>query len=186
MADRPSYSWLQSAKVVSADLDEDDELRVRFDDDIECVLDLTEATNQGHGAFAELEYVQRVSIDAQRRKLVWPNGFEVDTDMLHAAAALEEFERTLGLEHPETLAARFRLALLYVAADDLESARAVGEPLDDAPEALVALTEQFLADVERERGADDPEVKAFRDGLHDALRAAGIRGTGATTDEQTR
>jgi hypothetical protein len=105
---------------------------VRFDDDVECVLDLTEATNQGHGAFADLEYVQRVSIDAQRRKLVLPNGFEVDSDMLHAAAALEEFERTLGLEHPETLAARFRLAILYVAADDLESARAVGEPLDAA------------------------------------------------------
>ncbi len=183
MADRPPYSWLQSAKVVSADLDEDDELRVRFEDDVECVLDLSEATNRGPGAFADLEYVQRVSIDTQRRKLVWPNGFEVDTDMLHAAAALEQFERTLGLEHPETLAARYRLALLYVADGDLESARVVGEPLDDAPEVLVALTEQFLAEIERERGADDPEVKAFRDGLQDALRAAGIRGTGSTKDE---
>ncbi len=164
-------SWLQSADVLSADLVEGGELLVRFDDDIECVLDLSEAVKQEPGAaLADPAFLELVSIDAERRKLVWPNGFEIDTDFLHGAAVVQQRQQALGPQHPETVAARFRLACLYLAAGDEESARAAGEGLDESPEILIELAERFATDAEREFGPDDPRVKSFREGLADVSR----------------
>lgn len=182
MSDRPSYSRLQTASAASAELAGGDKLRVRFDDDIECVLDVSEA---GRGAaIADVEYLQRLSFDSERRKLVWPNGFEIDMDILHARATLRQREVALGPQHPDTLAARFLLACLYVAVGDTEVARDVGEPLDQAPEVLQALAERFFADADRELGAGDPRAQAFRDGLVDVFRVAGGFGDGSTSHEQ--
>lgn len=193
MSDRTSYSqfrpgWFQSAGVVSTDLTEAKELRVRFDDDIECVLDFTEATKgELQAALADVDFLQRVSVDSERRLLVWPNGFEIDLDMLHATATLRHRELTLGPQDPETLTACFRLSVLYFADGDTETAMSVGEPLDEAPAEFVAgLAKRLLAETERELGTDDPRVQVFRDGLPDVFRAAGVFGDGKTAHEQAQ
>ena len=148
---------------------------VRFDDDSDVLLDLTAATKEGPGAaLADPEYLARVNVDSDRRRLVWPNGFEVDIDVAHATGIVVQRQEDLGPEHPETLAARFYLACLYFADGDKDSARAVGKPLDDAPDLVVELAARVMADAEREFGHDDPRVQALRDGIREIYREAGL------------
>lgn len=59
-------------------------LRLRFDDDSERVVDLSDVL---WGPMAEPlrdpEYFRRVRVDRELRTVVWPNGFDLDPDVLH-------------------------------------------------------------------------------------------------------
>jgi hypothetical protein len=59
-------------------------LRLRFDDGSERVVDLADAL---WGPMAEplrdIEYFRRVRVDPELRTIVWPNGFDLDPDVLH-------------------------------------------------------------------------------------------------------
>jgi uncharacterized protein DUF2442 len=59
-------------------------LRLGFDDGSERVVDLSDTL---WGPMAEPlrdpEYFRRVRVDAELRTIVWPNGFDLDPDVLH-------------------------------------------------------------------------------------------------------
>jgi Protein of unknown function (DUF2442) len=59
-------------------------LRLRFDDGSERVVDLSDAL---WGPMAEPwrdpDYFRRVRVDPELRTIVWPNGFDLDPDVLH-------------------------------------------------------------------------------------------------------
>ena len=59
-------------------------LRLRFDDGSERVVDLSDLL---WGPMAEPlrnpEYFRRVRVDEELRTVVWPNGFDLDPDVLH-------------------------------------------------------------------------------------------------------
>ncbi len=59
-------------------------LRLRFDDGSERVVDLTDTL---WGPMAEPlrdpDYFRRVRVDPELRTIVWPNGFDLDPDVLH-------------------------------------------------------------------------------------------------------
>jgi len=59
-------------------------LRLRFDDGNERVVDLTDVL---WGPMAEPlrdpDYFRRVRMDPELRTIVWPNGFDLDPDVLH-------------------------------------------------------------------------------------------------------
>lgn len=59
-------------------------LRLGFDDGSERVVDLTDTL---WGPMAEPllnpEYFRRVRVDPELRTIVWPNGFDLDPDVLH-------------------------------------------------------------------------------------------------------
>jgi hypothetical protein len=164
--------------VLSADVSGSNELRVRFDDGVQCVRNFSDATEgELQADLADIDFLRRVSVDSERRMLVWPNGFGMDLDMVHATATLRQRELTLGPQHPETLAACFRLAYLYLAHGDTEAAMDVGKPLDEAPaEVVAAITKRLLGDLEHEFGTDDSRVQALRDALPAVFRAAGACG----------
>ena len=72
---------------------------------------------------------------------------------------LAERERTLGPEHPDTLASRGNLANAYQAAGRVQDAIAILEPL--------------LADLEQMLGAEHPNTLSTRGNLANAHRDAG-------------
>jgi hypothetical protein len=147
MSYRPA--WFQSTGVLSVDVARSNELGVRFDDGIECVLNFSDATEGGLQAdLADIDFLRRVNVDSERRMLVWPNGFEMDLDTVHATATLRQRELTLGPQHAETLAACLRLAYLYLVDGDTEAAMDVGKPFDEAPaEVMAEITKRLLADL---------------------------------------
>jgi hypothetical protein len=59
-------------------------LRLRFDDGSERIVDLGDVL---WGPMAEPlrnpEYFRRVRVDEELRTVVWPNGFDLDPDVLH-------------------------------------------------------------------------------------------------------
>jgi hypothetical protein len=59
-------------------------LQLRFDDGSERVVDLSDAL---WGPMAEPlrdpEYFRLVRVDPELRTIVWPNGFDLDPDVLH-------------------------------------------------------------------------------------------------------
>jgi hypothetical protein len=59
-------------------------LRLTFDDGSEQVVDLT---NELWGPMGEPlrdpTYFRQVRVDAELRTIVWPNGFDLDPDVLH-------------------------------------------------------------------------------------------------------
>jgi Protein of unknown function (DUF2442) len=59
-------------------------LRLWFDDDSERVVDLSDSL---WGPMAEPlrdpDYFRRVRVDPELRTIVWPNGFDLDPDVLH-------------------------------------------------------------------------------------------------------
>jgi hypothetical protein len=59
-------------------------LRLSFDDGTERVVDLADVL---WGPMAEplrdIEYFRRVRVDPELRTIVWPNGFDLDPDVLH-------------------------------------------------------------------------------------------------------
>ena len=67
-------------------------LQLRFDDGSERVVDLSDAL---WGPMAEPlrdpEYFRLVRVDTELRTVVWPNGFDLDPDVLHG-----DYERESG------------------------------------------------------------------------------------------
>jgi hypothetical protein len=60
------------------------QLRLRFDDGSERVVDLTEVLWGEMGEpLRDLEYFRLVRVDPELRTVVWPNGFDLDPDVLH-------------------------------------------------------------------------------------------------------
>ena len=70
--------------VTQVDVLEAYRLRLRFDDGSERVVDLTDTL---WGPMAEPlrdpDYFRRVRVDPELRTIVWPNGFDLDPDVLH-------------------------------------------------------------------------------------------------------
>ena len=73
-------------------------LRVRFDDDVEQIIDFSRVlAGELYGPLRDLELFNSVQIDPEVHTLVWPNGADFDPATLH------DWPR-----HAETLAARAR------------------------------------------------------------------------------
>lgn len=61
-------------------------LRLRFEDGVEGIADL-EGTFRFHGGFAPLEdtaYFAMVRVDPELGTVVWPNGVDLDADVLYS------------------------------------------------------------------------------------------------------
>lgn len=59
-------------------------LRVTFDDGSERVVDLTDDLWGPMGEpLRDPAYFRQVRVDAELRTVVWPNGFDLDPDVLH-------------------------------------------------------------------------------------------------------
>ncbi len=75
-------------------------LRLGFDDGSERVVDLSDTL---WGPMAEPlldpEYFRRVRVDPELRTIVWPNGFDLDPDVLHG-----DHERAAPLDPKHTSA----------------------------------------------------------------------------------
>ena len=62
---------------------------LRFTDGSHGVVDLSPWISGRGGVFRALQapaYFARVSVDAESRTIVWPNGVDLDPDMLYEAA----------------------------------------------------------------------------------------------------
>ena len=60
------------------------QLRLRFDDGSERVVDLTEVLWGEMGEpLRDPEYFRLVRVDPELRTVTWPNGFDLDPDVLH-------------------------------------------------------------------------------------------------------
>jgi hypothetical protein len=70
--------------VTEAEPLEGHQLRLRFDDGSERVVDLTDVLWGEMGEpLRDLDYFQLVRVDPELRTVVWPNGFDLDPDVLH-------------------------------------------------------------------------------------------------------
>jgi hypothetical protein len=70
--------------VTEAEPLEGHQLRLRFDDGSERVVDLTEVLWGEMGEpLRDPEYFRLVRVDPELRTVVWPNGFDLDPDVLH-------------------------------------------------------------------------------------------------------
>ena len=70
--------------VTEAEPLEGHQLRLRFDDGSERVVDLMEVLWGEMGEpLREPEYFRLVRVDPELRTVVWPNGFDLDPDVLH-------------------------------------------------------------------------------------------------------
>ncbi len=59
-------------------------LRLSFDDGTERVVDLADELWGPMGEpLQDLAYFRRVRVDSELRTIVWPNGFDLDPDVLH-------------------------------------------------------------------------------------------------------
>jgi Protein of unknown function (DUF2442) len=59
-------------------------LRLCFDDGSERVVDLSDVLWGTMGEpLREADYFRRVRVDPELRTIVWPNGFDLDPDVLH-------------------------------------------------------------------------------------------------------
>jgi uncharacterized protein YegP (UPF0339 family) len=59
-------------------------LRVRFDDGSERIVDLTDALWGEMGEpLRDPKFFRQVRVDPELRTVVWPNGFDLDPDVLH-------------------------------------------------------------------------------------------------------
>ena len=70
--------------VTEAEPLEGHQLRLRFDDGSERVVDLTEVLWGEMGEpLRDPEYFRLVRVDPELRTVTWPNGFDLDPDVLH-------------------------------------------------------------------------------------------------------
>jgi hypothetical protein len=70
--------------VTEAEPLEGHQLRLRFDDGSERVVDLTEVLWGEMGEpLRDPEYFRLVRVDPELRTVAWPNGFDLDPDVLH-------------------------------------------------------------------------------------------------------
>ena len=59
-------------------------LRLRFDDGSERTVDLSDSLWGPMGEpLRDPDYFRRVRVDPELRTVVWPNGFDLDPDVLH-------------------------------------------------------------------------------------------------------
>ena len=72
-------------------------LRLGFDDGSERVVDLAPVLWGPMGeTLRDLEYFRRVRVEPELRTIVWPNGFDLDPDVLHGD---QEADATAGPAH---------------------------------------------------------------------------------------
>lgn len=65
-------------------------LRLTFDDGSERVVDLTDDLWGPMGEpLRDPAYFRQVRVDPELRTIVWPNGFDLDPDVLHGSVASE-------------------------------------------------------------------------------------------------
>jgi hypothetical protein len=70
--------------VTEAEPLEGHQLRLRFDDGTERVVDLTDVLWGEMGEpLRDPEFFRLVRVDPELRTVVWPNGFDLDPDVLH-------------------------------------------------------------------------------------------------------
>lgn len=70
--------------VTEAEPLEGHQLRLRFDDGSERIVDLTGVLWGEMGEpLRDPKYFQLVRVDPELRTVVWPNGFDLDPDVLH-------------------------------------------------------------------------------------------------------
>jgi hypothetical protein len=70
--------------VTEAEPLEGHQLRLRFDDGSERVVDLAGVLWGEMGEpLRDPEYFRQVRVDPELRTVVWPNGFDLDPDVLH-------------------------------------------------------------------------------------------------------
>lgn len=63
---------------------EDHKLHLRFDDGSERVVDLSDALFGPMGEpLKDIAYFRRVRVDPELGTVIWPNGFDLDPDVLH-------------------------------------------------------------------------------------------------------
>ena len=71
--------------IIAVEPVHDYRLRLRFEDDVEGVVDL--ASLSFRGVFAPLQdlaYFRQVRVDKELGAVVWPNGAELDPDVLYS------------------------------------------------------------------------------------------------------
>ncbi len=77
------------------------ELRLRFDDGSERVVDLSDVLWGEMGEpLRDLEFFRRVRVDPELRTIVWPNGFDLDPDVLHGDHEPARPARTRPIQAP--------------------------------------------------------------------------------------
>ena len=70
--------------VTNAEPVNDHVLRLRFDDGVEREVDLSHVMFGPMGEpLKDPEFFRRVRVDAELRTVVWPNGFDLDPEVLH-------------------------------------------------------------------------------------------------------
>ncbi len=70
--------------VIAVEPLEDHALRLQFDDGSERVVDLSDVLWGEMGEpLRDPEYFRLVRVDPELRTIVWPNGFDLDPDVLH-------------------------------------------------------------------------------------------------------
>lgn len=70
--------------VTHAEPVDDHTLRLRFDDGVQRVVDLSHVMFGAMGEpLKEPKFFRRVRVDAELRTVVWPNGFDLDPEVLH-------------------------------------------------------------------------------------------------------
>ena len=63
---------------------DDSTLRLLFDDGVEREVDLSDAMSGPMGEpLRDPEFFRRVRVDPELRTVVWPNGYDLDPDVLH-------------------------------------------------------------------------------------------------------
>ena len=72
------------AVVTQAHPVDDHTLHLRFDDGVEREVDLSQVMFGPMGEpLREPDFFRQVRVDAELRTVVWPNGFDLDPDVLH-------------------------------------------------------------------------------------------------------
>lgn len=77
-------------------------LRLRFDDGSERTVDLSDTLWGVMGEpLRDPDYFRLVRVDPELRTVVWPNGFDIDPDVLHGDYEPEPPERTERPAHAQ-------------------------------------------------------------------------------------
>jgi len=70
--------------VIEAEPIDDHTLRIRFDDGLVREVDLSDVMWGPMGSpLKDPDFFRQVRVDAELRTVTWPNGFDLDPDVLH-------------------------------------------------------------------------------------------------------
>lgn len=84
MQSTPSPNIRAMVAVTHVDPVDAHTLRLRFDDGVEREVDVSDAMFGPMGEpLKDPEFFRRVRVDAELRTVVWPNGFDLDPEVLH-------------------------------------------------------------------------------------------------------